>query len=60
MELEIVILIEISQIQKAKPHVLSHMWNIHLIQIQQYYEKLLILEGGYIQEGQGKRRKLRR
>jgi hypothetical protein len=45
---------EISQVQKAK------MWNIDLIQIQQYYEKHVVLMGGHIQEGEGKRGKLRR
>jgi hypothetical protein len=40
MELENIILSEISQIQKAKrPYVFNHMWNIELIQIQHYYEK---------------------
>jgi hypothetical protein len=32
-ELENIILSEVSQAQKAKNHVLSHMWNIDLIQI---------------------------
>jgi hypothetical protein len=36
------------------------MWNTNLIQIQQCYEKQVMLRGGYIQEGEGKRRKLRR
>jgi hypothetical protein len=36
------------------------MWNIDLIQISQYFEKLVTLKGGYILEGEGKRRKLRR
>jgi hypothetical protein len=36
------------------------MWNIDLIQIQQYYEKQIILRGGHIQEEEGKRRRLRR
>jgi hypothetical protein len=35
------------------------MWNIDLKQIQQYYEKQVTLRGGYIQEREGKRRKLR-
>jgi hypothetical protein len=38
MELENIILSEVSQVQKAKLHVLSLMWNTDLIQIQQYYE----------------------
>jgi hypothetical protein len=37
---------EISQTQKAKkPHVLSHMWNIDLTQMQLYYETLVTLKG---------------
>jgi hypothetical protein len=36
------------------------MWNIDLIQIQQYYEKLIMVRGGHIGEQKGKRRKLRR
>jgi hypothetical protein len=36
------------------------MWNIDLIQIQQYYEKQVTLRGGLIWERKGKRRKLRR
>jgi hypothetical protein len=39
MELENIILSEVSQVQKAKSYVFSNMWNIDLIQIQQYYEK---------------------
>jgi hypothetical protein len=33
-----------------KLHVFSHMWNTDLIQIQQYYEKLVTLRGGHIRE----------
>jgi hypothetical protein len=36
------------------------MWNTDLIKIQQYYEKQVILRRGHIQEGDGKRRNLRR
>jgi hypothetical protein len=43
-----------------KLHVFSHMWNVDLIQIQQQCEKQVMLREGYIQEGEGKRRKLRR
>jgi hypothetical protein len=43
-----------------KPHVFSHMWNADLLQIQQYYEKQVTIRRGHIQEGKGKRRKLRR
>jgi hypothetical protein len=61
MELENIILSEINQLQKAKGHIFfSHMWNIDLKQMQQYYEKQVILRGGHIQEGEGKRSKLRR
>jgi hypothetical protein len=31
------------------------MWNIDLIQIQQYYGKQVTLRGGHIQEREGKR-----
>jgi hypothetical protein len=41
-----------------KLHVFSHMWNIDLIQIQQYYDKQVTRKGGHIQEREGKRRKL--
>jgi hypothetical protein len=34
--------------------------NLDLIQIQQYYEKQAMLRGVHIQEGESKRRKLRR
>jgi hypothetical protein len=36
------------------------MWNIDLILTQKYYEKQVTLREGCIQEGKGKRRKLRR
>jgi hypothetical protein len=36
------------------------MWDIGLLQMQQYYEKQVMPRGGHIQEGEGKRRKLRR
>jgi hypothetical protein len=32
------------------------MWNIDLMQIQQYYEKQVMLRGRHIQEGKGKER----
>jgi hypothetical protein len=35
------------------------MWNIDLIQTQQYYEKQVTLRGGHTGEGEGKRRKLK-
>jgi hypothetical protein len=43
MELKNIILNEVSQVQKAKNHVFAHMWNIGLIQMQQYYEKQVML-----------------
>jgi hypothetical protein len=36
------------------------MWNINLIEIQQYYEKQVTPVGGHIGEGEGNRRRLRR
>jgi hypothetical protein len=58
MELENINLSEVSQAQKAKSHhVFSHMWNINLIQMQQYYEKQVTLreviayEKGRVKEG---------
>jgi hypothetical protein len=36
------------------------MGNINLIQMQQYYEKQVMLREGHIHEGEGERRKLRR
>jgi hypothetical protein len=58
MELENIILIEVSQLQNTRSHIFSHMWNTDLIQILQYYVKQVMLRGGHIQEGEGKRRKL--
>jgi hypothetical protein len=34
MELKNIIFSEVSQVQKAKGHIFSHIWNIDLIQIQ--------------------------
>jgi hypothetical protein len=46
MELENIIFSEASQDQKAKSHMFSLiLWNIDLIQIQQYYEKVTLREG---------------
>jgi hypothetical protein len=45
--LENIILSEVFQVQKAKKHVFSHMWNIDIIQIQRY-EKQFTLRGGHI------------
>jgi hypothetical protein len=47
MEWENIILSEVSQVQKTKGHVFSHMWNTDLIQIQQYYENRVMLRGGH-------------
>jgi hypothetical protein len=33
MEMENIILSEVGQVQKAKSHIFSHMWNINLIQM---------------------------
>jgi hypothetical protein len=44
MELEN-ILSEVSQTQKPKSCTFSLMWNIDLIQMQQYYETLVTLRG---------------
>jgi hypothetical protein len=57
MELENIILSEVSPAQKAKSHMysLSHMWDTDLIHIQQYYENLVTLRGGHIREGWSKK-----
>jgi hypothetical protein len=34
------------------------MWNMDLKQMYQYYEKQVMLRGGHIQKGEGKRKKL--
>jgi hypothetical protein len=51
MELENIILSEVSQAQKAKNLMFSHLWNIDLIQMQQYEEILLTLKGDHICKG---------
>jgi hypothetical protein len=48
MELENIILSEVSQAQKAKDHVFFHMWKKGLTQIHQYYEKQVMLRRCYI------------
>jgi hypothetical protein len=48
MEVKNIILSEVSQVQEAKSHVSSHMWNTDLMQIQQYYEKQVTLKGSHI------------
>jgi hypothetical protein len=50
MKLENIILSEISQVQKVKNHIFSHLWNTDLIQTQQYCENQVMLMGGHIQE----------
>jgi hypothetical protein len=45
-ELENIILSEVNQVQKAKSCMLSLIWNIDLIQMQQYYEKQITLSEG--------------
>jgi hypothetical protein len=37
--------------RRPKLHVLSHMWNIDLLQTQQYYETLVTLRDGHIWKG---------
>jgi hypothetical protein len=34
-----------------KPHVLSHMWNVYLTEVQQYYETPVTLRGDHALEG---------
>jgi hypothetical protein len=60
IQLDNISLSDVSQVQKTKSHIFSHKWNIDLIQIHQYYEKQVMLRGGYIPKGEGRRRKLRR
>jgi hypothetical protein len=50
----------LASFRKPKAEFFSHMWNVDLIHIQQYHEKQVTRRGGHIQEGEGKRRKLRR
>jgi hypothetical protein len=52
--------LRVARFRKPKATWFSHMWTIHLIQIRQYYEKQVTLRVDYIQEREGKRRKLRR
>jgi hypothetical protein len=44
LKLEDIILSEISNSK-------GHMWNIDLIKMQKYYETVVTLRGGHIQEG---------
>jgi hypothetical protein len=59
IELENTILSDASQVQEAKICMFSLICGIQRIQIQQYNEKQVTLRGGHIQEGKGKRKKLR-
>jgi hypothetical protein len=47
MELENIILSEVSQVQKAKSCMFSHMWKRDLIKMQQCYEKVFMLRGAH-------------
>jgi hypothetical protein len=51
MELENIILSEFNQAQKAKAACSHSCVEIDLIQMQQYYETLVTLREGHIQEG---------
>jgi hypothetical protein len=52
-----IILSEVSQAQKAKSGMFSlKLWNIDLIQMQQYYEKQVTLRGGHAQRRRVKER----
>jgi hypothetical protein len=48
IELENIIVSEVSQAQKDKSHMFLLYVNIDIIQIQQYYEKLVTLRGDHI------------
>jgi hypothetical protein len=43
-----------------KPRSFSLMWDLDLIQIQQYYKKWVMLREGHIKEKKSKKGKLRR
>jgi hypothetical protein len=56
MEVENIILHEVSQAQKAKKScVLPHMWIIDLKQMHQYFGTQVALRGGCAREGIGKK-----
>jgi hypothetical protein len=48
VELEDIILSEVSQLQKAKIQVFSHVWIVDLMKMQQYYEKQFTPRGGHM------------
>jgi hypothetical protein len=52
--------VKLARFRRPRTTCFSHIWNIDLILIQPYYEKQVTLRGDHIQEGEGKRRKLRR
>jgi hypothetical protein len=61
MELENIILSEVSQAQKTKGRMFSLISRIQIqYKYKQYYEKQLTLRGGHIRERKGKRKKLKR
>jgi hypothetical protein len=61
MEIENIILSEVSQVQKAKGCLLSLICGKQTqFKNKPYYEKYIMLRGVHIQDREGKRRKLRR
>jgi hypothetical protein len=61
MEIEDIILSEVSQAQKTKSCMFSLIWgSTDPIEIQQYYKKQFRLRKSHIQEHKCKKRKLRR
>jgi hypothetical protein len=61
IELENIILSEVSQVQKAKDLMFSLIYEIQTqYKDKQYYEKQVTLRGGHLGKKEGKRRKLRR
>jgi hypothetical protein len=51
--------VKLSRLRRPKAACSLSSWNIDLIKMQQYYETLVTLRGGHVQEGYSKRRKLR-
>jgi hypothetical protein len=48
MEMENIVLSEVSQAQKAKGHMFSHICGLQIqFKYKQYYEKLVTLKGGH-------------
>jgi hypothetical protein len=52
--------VNLAKFRRLITTVFSHIWKINLIQVQQYYEKQVMLRRGHIQVREGKRKKLRR